>query len=168
MWRVEGYEADDGIAAWATEAASLGWFVRIYSEDKDLEALIVDGSIAVYKRDREKGGSIDWSESTVFNRRGVSPLRMTELLALAGDSADSIPGVKGIGEEAAKALIAAYPSVYAAYADVGVDGLPGATLSERTRKALKAGREAFDLSYALVKLDMTAASKIDRKLLLYL
>lgn len=165
VWRAEGYEADDGIAAWATEAAKAGWFVRIYSEDKDLEALIVDGSIAVYKRDREKGGSVDWTSETVFNRRGVPPARMTELLSLAGDSADSIPGVKGIGEEAAKALIAAYPSVYDAYRDVGADGMPGQTLPERTRKALKAGREAYDLSYALVKLDTTAANYIDRRLL---
>lgn len=165
VWRAEGYEADDGIAAYATEAAKAGWTVRIYSEDKDLEALIVTGSISIYKRDREKGGLIDWTEEHVRNRRGVPPSRVPELLAIAGDKADSIPGVNGLGEEAAKALIAAYPSVFDAYQDVGEDGLPARVCAERTRKALKTHKEAFDLSWALVKLDMTAVSHIDRKLI---
>ena len=164
IFGAEGYEADDLIGAWATEAAKAGWFVRIYSDDKDLEAL-VNGSITVHKRDREKGGSKDWTAEDVKARRGCAPARLPELLALMGDSTDKIPGVDGIGEEAAKVVLSAYPTVLAAYEDIGPDGLPGAVLPERTRKALKAGRAAFDLSLALVKLDPFAANSIDRALL---
>lgn len=165
LWEVEGYESDDLMAALAEEASGAGWFVRIYSDDKDLEACVIDGRVSVYKRARDKGEAKDWTSADVLARRGVLPARVPELLALMGDSADSIPGVTGIGEEAAKAIVAAYPHMYLAYDDVGPDGLPGQALPERTRKALKEGRAALDLSYALVKLDMTAKSMIDKALL---
>lgn len=165
LWRQEGYEADDGIAAWADAAVKSGWLVRIYSEDKDLEALVFDGHVSIYKRDTEKGGMVDWTEEHVRNRRGVPPSRIAEFLALAGDSADCVPGVKGLGVEAAKAIINHYAHVYDAYKDIGPDSLPAQAMQERVRKALKAHREAFDLSYALVKLDTSAAKHIDLKLL---
>lgn len=165
IWQAEGFEADDGLAAWAREAVKAGWQVRVYSEDKDLEVLTAEDGITIYKRDREKGGSKDWTAEDVRNRRGVPAARMTEMLALAGDAADSIPGVKGIGEEAAKAVIAAYPHVLDAYSDLAPDGTPGAPLEERIRKALARGRADLELSLALVTLDRMAEKHLDASLL---
>lgn len=160
--RINGFEADDLIATFAAGARD-AWRVRIYSDDKDLEAL-VGGPVTIYKKDRAKGGMKDWTPDDVKERRGCRPERLPELLALAGDSADGVPGVNGIGEEAAKQVIACYPHALKAWDDLGPDGLPGAPLPERIRKALSKGLAAFTLSYSLTKLN--TAAPVDKDLLM--
>lgn len=149
--RVTGFEADDVLAELAYRAAALGWMVRIHSEDKDL-LVCMSPRIRVYRRDRGKGGAKDWAEDDVIAQFKVPPHRLTELLAVAGDSVDGIPGVAGIGKDGAAALLQAYEPVTEAFKDIDPAGLPAAKCPERIRKALAAGKDSLALSYQLASL----------------
>ncbi len=103
-------EADDVIASYARAAAERGWDVTIVSSDKDLMQLIgpdgVDGP--------NGGGHIDMLDTMknvrigipeVEEKFGVAPILVGDVLALMGDSADNIPGIRGIGPKTATKLI---------------------------------------------------------------
>jgi DNA polymerase-1 len=96
----EGYEADDVIGTIAKEAAKQGVDVVIVSGDKDMLQL-VNGRI--HTLDTMKDRSFGPRE--VIERYGVAPEEITDVMALMGDSIDNIPGVPGIGEKTAVALI---------------------------------------------------------------
>ena len=100
---IEGYEADDVIATLAKQAEAKEWDVTIVSTDKDLMQLVSD---SVWMRDTMKG--IDYGIDEVKEKWGVGPERIQDLLALAGDSADNIPGVPGIGPKIALELLNSY------------------------------------------------------------
>jgi len=98
-----GYEADDIIATYASQASSEGWKVDIISSDKDLMQLVNDN---VKMIDPMKMITID--KEQVFKKFGVYPDRVIDVQALAGDSTDNIPGVPGIGTKTAAELINHY------------------------------------------------------------
>lgn len=100
---MEGYEADDLIATYATQAADAGADVTVVSSDKDLMQL-VGGNIAML--DTMKNLEID--EAEVKKRFGVGPDKVIDVQALAGDSTDNVPGVPGIGVKTGAALIEEY------------------------------------------------------------
>jgi len=100
---VDDYEADDVIATLARQAESRDWNVTIVSSDKDLMQLV---SNRIHMLDTMK--SIRFDATAVYNKWGVEPERIVDLLALAGDSADNIPGVPGIGPKTAALLLAKY------------------------------------------------------------
>ena len=98
-----GYEADDIIATYASQANREGWEVEIISSDKDLMQLVNDN---VKMIDPMKMITIGKEE--VFKKFGVYPDRVIDVQALAGDSTDNIPGVPGIGIKTAAELINEY------------------------------------------------------------
>ena len=98
-----GYEADDIIATYASQASSEGWEVDIISSDKDLMQLVKDN---VKMIDPMKMITID--KEQVFKKFGVYPDKVIDVQALAGDSTDNIPGVPGIGIKTAAELINHY------------------------------------------------------------
>ncbi len=100
---VQNYEADDVIATLARQAEAKGWDVTIVSTDKDLMQLVGD-KIWMLDTMRRKEYGID----EVKEKWGVEPAKVQDLLALAGDSADNIPGVPGIGPKTALELINTY------------------------------------------------------------
>ncbi len=97
---LEGYEADDLIAAYARLATEQGRKVTIVGTDKDLMQLVND-NVRLY--DPIKGRYL--SADDVFEKFGVQPDRVIDVQALAGDSADNVPGVPGIGVKTAAQLI---------------------------------------------------------------
>ncbi len=99
----EGFEADDIIATYARVASSKGYEVIIVSSDKDLMQLVRDG---VSMFDPIKSVTIGTEE--VRARFGVGPERVVDVQALAGDSTDNVPGIRGIGVKTAAALINEY------------------------------------------------------------
>ncbi len=99
-----GFEADDLIASYARQAHETGMRVTIVSSDKDLMQLVVDGAVELF--DTMKNKRIGTAE--VIERFGVPPVKVVEVQALAGDSVDNVPGVKGIGIKTAAELINAY------------------------------------------------------------
>ena len=100
---LEGFEADDLIATYAVEAAKTGARVTIVSSDKDLMQLVGNGIDMV---DTMKDKFID--AEGVREKFGVGPERVIDVQALAGDSADNVPGVPGIGIKTAAQLIEEY------------------------------------------------------------
>ncbi len=99
-----GYEADDLIGAYACQAADAGATVTIVSSDKDLMQLVVDGKIELL--DPVKNKAIRSAE--VMEKFGVTPDKVIDIQALAGDSTDNVPGVPGIGVKTAAELINIY------------------------------------------------------------
>jgi DNA polymerase I len=100
---LQGYEADDLIAAYAKQAAARGDNVTIVSSDKDLMQL-VGGSVTML--DPIKNRRI--GEAEVREKFGVGPEKVVDVQALAGDSTDNVPGVPGIGVKTAAELINAF------------------------------------------------------------
>lgn len=101
IFEKEGYEADDIIATLAKKLASLDTDIFIVTGDKDILQL-VDSSIKVINPHKDHTIiDIDW----VKERYGVAPEKIVEIIALAGDTSDNIPGVPGIGEATACELI---------------------------------------------------------------
>ena len=97
---LEGYEADDIIGTISKHMKERGLEVIIIAADKDMLQLIDDNTTIV---DTMKDKKFD--KKDVMERFGVEPDRVVEIMGLAGDTSDNIPGVKGIGEKTAIKLI---------------------------------------------------------------
>ncbi len=100
---MEGFEADDLIATYARQAEALGARVTIISSDKDLMQLVSEKISMV---DTMKNRAIGIAE--VEEKFGVLPEKVIDIQSLAGDSADNVPGVPGIGVKTAALLINEY------------------------------------------------------------
>ncbi len=111
--RKDGFEADDIIATVAARCQKEGLECRILSGDKDLMQLVTDTTLML-KPDKT-GGWAQVDKNGVFDQWGVFPDRMLDLLSLTGDTADNVPGVKGIGEKTAAKLISTYESLDGIY-----------------------------------------------------
>ncbi|MFA4854079.1 MAG: DNA polymerase I [Candidatus Omnitrophota bacterium] len=105
IFEKEGFEADDIIAELARKAAAKKMRVTIVSSDKDILQL-VNKHIVVFNPYKENG--LFYDAAGVKERFGVEPARIADIIALAGDDADNIPGVPGIGEKTAARLILDY------------------------------------------------------------
>lgn len=96
----KGVEADDVIGTLATRAVGEGAEVVIVTGDKDFQQLVgPQTTLLDTMRDKRTG------EAEVRERYGVAPERWTDIVGLMGDSIDNIPGVRGIGEKTAVALM---------------------------------------------------------------
>ena len=139
---LENYEADDLIAAYARAFEQLGGQVTIVSSDKDLMQLVRPG---VQLLDPIKQKPI--REPEVFEKFGVTPDKVVDVQALAGDSTDNVPGVPGIGIKTAAQLITEYGDL---------EGLLAAApqiKQPKRREALVTFAEQARISRRLVQLD---------------
>jgi DNA polymerase-1 len=102
----DGYEADDVIATVARICTETGRTCRILTADKDLMQLVND-STQILKPDRQDIWKVT-GVNGVTAEWGVPPEKMLDLLSLTGDSADNIPGVKGVGIKTAVKLLTQY------------------------------------------------------------
>nr|WP_321454912.1 DNA polymerase I [uncultured Cohaesibacter sp.] len=100
---LEGYEADDIIATYSEMALAAGADVTIIGSDKDLMQLVRPGVMMVDTMKNKRIG-----EEEVAEKFGVTPDKVVEVQALAGDSVDNVPGVPGIGIKTAAQLINEY------------------------------------------------------------
>ena len=142
---VEGFEADDLIAAYAKQARAAGEPVTIVSSDKDLMQLVGDG---VTMWDPMKQKPIGRAE--VIEKFGVGPELVCDALALIGDSSDNVPGVPGIGPKSAAQLLAEFGSLEGLLARLDRIRQP------KRREALEQNADKARLSYRLVQLDAEA------------
>jgi DNA polymerase-1 len=138
-----GFEADDLIATYARLAREAGAHVTIVSSDKDLMQLVVDGAVELFDPVKNKRlGSAD-----VIEKFGVPPSKVVEVQALAGDSTDNVPGVRGIGVKTAAELINAYGDLETLLARAGDIKQP------KRRETLIENAENARISLKLVTLD---------------
>ena len=97
---LKGFEADDIIATYATQASNENWKVSIVSSDKDLMQIV---SKNINLLDTMKNKTVGPDE--VYEKFGVTPDKVIDVQALAGDSSDNVPGAPGIGIKTASDLI---------------------------------------------------------------
>lgn len=138
-------EADDLAAAMALAAAREGHDVRIASNDKDFFQ-IVGPRIKVLRSTPKETVLAD--DQWVRQRWGIEPSQVADFLALQGDSADNIPGVKGVGEKTAAELVRRFGSIEKLLAALDQVERPG------LRAALEAGREDLGRNLKLIRLNL--------------
>jgi DNA polymerase-1 len=109
--QVDNYEADDVIGSLSRTLANDGYQVVIVTGDSDLLQLVGDNVMVVLPGARRFGDVREFDTAAVFDRYGFGPEFVPDYKALVGDTSDNIPGVPGIGEKTAKALIATYGSL---------------------------------------------------------
>lgn len=154
------YEADDLIGTIAARMRPKGFSAVFVSTDKDLLQLLQDGDVWWnFARDErvDAGG--------VKDRFGVAPSQIVDLIALAGDKVDNIPGVRGVGLKTAAALLNHFGSLDAVYeklAQIGALPLRGA---KSVQAALAKGREQAYLSQRLARIALDAPVKAGPKAL---
>jgi 5'-3' exonuclease len=108
------HEADDLIATIIEQTDRKDVHYVIVSSDKDLTQL-VNARTAFFDYARKAR----FDSAAVVEKFGVKPEQMTDLLGLAGDSVDNIPGVKGVGPKTAAQLLHEYGSLERLYANLG-------------------------------------------------
>ncbi len=146
----EGFEADDMIATVSKLAKDKGYKVRVVSHDKDLYQLIDDKNIVVV--DAIKRKSMD--EEACFEKYGVTPKQFIDYQSILGDTADNVPGVKGIGKVGAEKLLKEYGSLDSIYEHI--DEIKGAT-----QKKLIASKDDAYMSKELVTLKQDVFDSLD-------
>lgn len=152
---VEGYEADDVLGSIAYQAAASGIPVKIITGDRDLLQLVND-RIIVSLPGRTLSDSKDYRVQDVLEFLGVRPDQIVDFKALTGDKSDNIPGVQGIGEKTAVALLQEYGSLDGIYAHLD-------SLSASLRKKLEEGRSSAYLSQKLARIVTDLPVKLDLK-----
>lgn len=115
-FEIDNYEADDIIGTFAKKVEENPEFnATIISSDKDLLQLISD---EVDVKLLKQTGFIRMNREAFKETYGVEPIGMIDLKALMGDASDNIPGVKGIGEKTAIALLSEYQTLDNLYAHI--------------------------------------------------
>ncbi|HEX4890808.1 MAG TPA: DNA polymerase I [Alphaproteobacteria bacterium] len=145
-----GFEADDLIATYASQAAARGARVTIVSSDKDLMQLVGNG---VDMLDPIK--NIHIGPDQVFEKFGVDPARVVDVQALAGDASDNVPGIPGIGVKTAAQLIQEYGDLDSLLARAGEIKQP------KRRESLIKHAEMARISRQLVSLRHDVVTGVD-------
>ncbi len=111
----EGFEADDILGTLSRVAEESGMEANLITGDRDSYQLVSEKT-TLYLCGTGKDEKI--TPEVIFEKFGLSPRQMIEVKALAGDSGDNIPGVRGIGEKTALKLIAERGDLDGVYADI--------------------------------------------------
>ena len=141
---IEGVEADDVIGTLALEASGAGRKVVISTGDKDMAQLVNEHVTLINTMNNTA-----MDRAGVIEKFGVPPELIIDLLALMGDKVDNIPGVAGVGEKSATALLqnlGGMSSIYERLSDVAALPIRGA---KSLMGKLEAAREDAELSYTL-------------------
>ncbi len=140
-----GFEADDVIATVVRKHSHEFEGVYVITGDKDLLQL-VGGNVKVLRFASLGVSDLkEYDESVVIEKYGIKPSQIGDYLSLVGDSADNVPGVKGIGEKGALKLLKTYGDLQNIYEHLE-------DLQKRYAKLLSVGKESASLSRKLVQL----------------
>lgn len=144
LMAVSGVEADDVIGTLAREAEKMGRPVLISTGDKDMAQLVTPGITLINTMTNTILGPEE-----VVTKYGVPPELIIDFLALMGDSSDNIPGVPGVGEKTAQALLQGLGGLDTLYSEQ--DKIAGLTFRGAKTMAAKLdqNKEVAYLSYQL-------------------
>ncbi len=145
-------EADDLMASYACAAVREGGSTVLATNDKDLFQLVGD-SVHIYSTNKSdltspKEPFALLGEAHVRGKWGIPPQRISDWLALVGDSADNIPGVPGMGPKRAAALINDYDGLDAVLAN------PSVIVNEGIRTRILEHRDLIAGNREMVRLDL--------------
>ena len=153
---VPGFEADDVIGSMAKREAASGKQVYMVTPDKDYGQLIEENIFQV-KPGKSGGADEIVDVKAVCGKYGIdNPAQVIEMLTLCGDTADNVPGVKGVGEVGAGKLIAKYGTVENIYRHI--DEL---TARQQTQFREAEGHIALSHDLVTIKTDMELAVNDD-------
>ena len=107
---IGGYEADDLIGTLAVKGAAAGYDVYVFTGDSDQLQLVGD-NITILMTQRGVTDTKKYDREAVIARYGIPPERIPDWKALVGDTSDNIPGVPGIGDKTATALLQKWDSL---------------------------------------------------------
>lgn len=136
VWSMKEQEADDALATAAARWRDEVEQVRLMSPDKDLGQCLRGQQVVQINRLRE----VVIDEAALRKALGIAPASVPDLLALVGDSADGIPGLPGIGEKTASALLAEYLHLDRIPDDPG-EWVPKIRSAEKVATTLRENRE---------------------------
>lgn len=123
-----GWEAEDAIGSLCVQASRRDR-IDIVTGDRDLLQLVRDPGVRVLITRRGVSDLAEMDEAGVEEKYGIPPARYVDFATLRGDPSDALPGVPGVGEKTALALVKAYPSLEAMVEDAGA--------AKSSRKPLK-------------------------------
>lgn len=146
----EGFEADDILGTVSEICKSCEDACLLVSGDRDLFQLI-NPKGAVFFTGGKAGTGEYYDVERFEDEYGFEPKHMVDLKALMGDSSDNIPGVRGVGEKTASALIRDYKSIEKIYSE-----LDSLDIKESVKKKLREGEDMARLSYELAEIDKDA------------
>lgn len=151
---MEGYEADDVLGSAARTAVEQGLGVKIITGDRDLLQL-VGGRVAVSLPGKSLSEAQDYIRpEDVIAFLGVRPQQVVDYKALVGDKSDNIPGVPGVGEKTAQALLQRYETLDGIYAHLE-------EIEPRWRTKLEQGKESAYLSRTLATIRSDLPLRLD-------
>ena len=137
--RVDGFEADDVMGTLAVKGAAAGFDVYMATPDKDAAQLVRPG-VKLYRPAHAGDAAEIYDEAKVCEHWHLrDPRQMIDYLALAGDTSDNIPGIKGVGEKTAADLLSKYGDVEGILANQ-------AKLKGKLAEKVFAGREDAKIS----------------------
>lgn len=112
IMELAGYEADDLLGTVAKRSEAKGMDVLVVSGDRDLLQIVTDKiRVCIPKTKRGTTEYENYYTKDVQEKYGLLPWQIVELKALMGDSSDNIPGVPGIGEKTATAILQQFENV---------------------------------------------------------
>ena len=157
QYELTGYEADDLIGTISRKCEADGWDCVIVTGDKDSLQLITDRTkVKLVSTRMGQTTTKDMTPETFREVYGFAPIHMIDLKALMGDSSDNIPGVAGIGEKTAMALVQEYGSIDALYAK-----MPDVHAKPAALRKLQEGEDAARHSYWLATIVTDAPLAFD-------
>lgn len=140
-----GWEADDILGTAGRRCEEEGWECLIVSGDKDSLQLVTETTHVFHvKTKMGKTEEREYTPELFREEYGFDPIHLIDLKALMGDPSDNIPGVPGVGEKTATALIQKYHSLDEVYRD-----LDAVEVTPRIRQKLAEGKESAYASYKL-------------------
>ena len=144
-YQLEGYEADDLIGSISRRCEAAGWDCVIATGDKDsLQLITPHTKVKLVSTRMGQTQTKDMTEEAFRQEYGFDPIHMVDLKALMGDSSDNIPGVPGVGDKTAMALVQRYGSIEALYA-----AMPEVEAKPAVLRKLQEGEESARLSHHL-------------------
>jgi len=153
LYELDRYEADDIMGTFAVEAKEMGVEMCIITGDYDMLQLVNDNT-SVYITKTGSTDLVQYDDAAFEEKYGITVAQFIDYKALVGDSSDNIPGVRMIGEKAARDLLQAYGTLDGIYEHI--DEIKGAR-----QKYLKEGKESAYMSQKLARIFTDAPIELD-------
>ncbi len=147
---MEGYEADDVLGSVARQANEQGLGVKIITGDRDLLQLVNNRTVVYLAGDDQNYITAE----DVVRKLGVRPDQVVDYKAIVGDKSDNIPGVPGVGEKTAVALLEKFGTLDGVYQNIE-------QVEKRWQAKLLAGKDSARLSYDLARIRTDLPVQLD-------